>query len=204
VAEQVFMEPGIHGLLKAVENLEEIDVVNLRSAITLAPRQVLFHAASAVLANSGHEPFGLVGLETMAVGGVACTGCSGEDYAVPGYNALVLETNDPREFTALFSELHANPRRERDLRRAGSATAKQYMWAEIIQHLLLPRIHFLAQRATVAAPDTSPGAPQARPQPRPRWENGTAAPPVESMEDRLRRRHSPREECTRAPIAVGK
>ena len=68
-----------------------------------------------MLANSGHEPFGLVGLETMAVGGVACTGCSGEDYAVPGYNALVLETNDPREFTALFSELHANPRRERGL-----------------------------------------------------------------------------------------
>jgi glycosyltransferase involved in cell wall biosynthesis len=69
VAERVFPEPGIQGLLKAVENLEEIDVVSLRSAITLPPRRVLFHAASAVLANSGHEPFGLVGLETMAVGG---------------------------------------------------------------------------------------------------------------------------------------
>ena len=30
VAKRVFVEPGIHGLLKAVENMEEIDVVNLR------------------------------------------------------------------------------------------------------------------------------------------------------------------------------
>ncbi len=35
-------------------------------------------------------PNGLVGLETMAAGGVACTGGTGEDYAVAGRNALVL------------------------------------------------------------------------------------------------------------------
>ena len=204
VAERVFLEPGIHGLLKAVENLEEIDVVNLRSAITLPPRRVLFHAASAVLANSGHEPFGLVGLETMAVGGVACTGCSGEDYAVPGYNALVLETNDPREFTALFNELHADPLRERGLRRAGSATAKQYMWSEIIQHLLLPRIHFLAKRAAVAAPKASPQASQARP--RPRFLQDESMPPqlAEWMADRLKRRRTSREDDTLAHVAIVK
>ena len=187
-----------------MENLEETDVVSLRSAITLPPRRVLFHAASAVLANSGHEPFGLVGLETMAVGGVACTGCSGEDYAVPGYNALVLETNDPREFTALFSELHANPRRERGLRRAGSATAKQYMWAEIIQHLLLPRIHFLAKRATVAAPEASPRAQQARPHPRLLQDDSMPPQLVEWMADRLKRRHTSREDRTRAHVAIVK
>ena len=32
VAERVFPEPGTYGLLKAMENLEEIDVVSLRSA----------------------------------------------------------------------------------------------------------------------------------------------------------------------------
>jgi hypothetical protein len=202
VAERVFLEPGIHGLLKAVENLEEIDVVNLRSAITLPPRRVLFHAASAVLANSGHEPFGLVGLETMAVGGVACTGCSGEDYAVPGYNALVLETNDPREFTALFSELHADPLRERCLRRAGSATAKQYIWSEIIHHLLLPRIHFLAKRAAVTAPEVSPPASQARP----RLLQDESMPPqlAEWMADRLKRRRTSREDGTVTHIALVK
>ncbi len=204
VAERAFLEPGIHGLLKAMENLEETDVVSLRSAITLPPRRVLFHAASAVLANSGHEPFGLVGLETMAVGGVACTGCSGEDYAVPGYNALVLETNDPREFTALFSELHANPRRERGLRRAGSATAKQYMWAEIIQHLLLPRIHFLAKQAMVTAPKASPRFQQARPHPRPLQDDSTPPQLVTWMADRLKRRQSSHEDCNRPRVATGK
>jgi hypothetical protein len=140
----------------------------------------------------------------MAVGGVACTGCSGEDYAVPGYNALVLETNDPREFTALFSELHANPIRERGLRRAGSATAKQYMWSEIIQHLLLPRIHFLARRATVAAPEASPGAPRARP--RPRLLEDESMPPhlVAWRADRLKRRHTSREDWTRAHATIVK
>ena len=65
----------------------------------------LFRSTDAVLANSGHEPFGLVGLEAMAAGGIACTGCSGEDYAVPGQNALVLETGEPREFMSLYRQL---------------------------------------------------------------------------------------------------
>jgi glycosyltransferase involved in cell wall biosynthesis len=202
VTERVFPEPGIQGLLKTVENLEGIDVVNLRSAITLPPRRVLFHAASAVLANSGHEPFGLVGLETMAVGGVACTGCSGEDYAVPGYNALVLETNDPREFTALFSELHANPRRERGLRQAGCATAKHYMWGQIIQHLLLPRLHFLAKSATRTAPETPRRAQQTPPPPRLRQDEGTPPPFVEWMAGRRKHAHTSREDFTPAQVAV--
>jgi glycosyltransferase involved in cell wall biosynthesis len=204
VAERVFPEPGIHGLLTAVENLQEVDVVSLRSPITLPPRRVLFHAASAVLANSGHEPFGLVGLEAMAVGGVACTGCSGEDYAVPGYNALVLETNDPREFTALFSELHANPVRERGLRRAGSATAKHYMWPEIIQRLLLPRIHFLAKRAGVAAPESPTRALQARPHPHLPQAGGMAPALVDWMADHLKRRRTSCEDQTHPHVGLVK
>jgi glycosyltransferase involved in cell wall biosynthesis len=204
VTERAFLEPGTHGLLKAVENLEDSDVVSLRSPITLPPRRVLFHASSAVLANSAHEPFGLVGLETMAVGGVACTGCSGEDYAVPGYNALVLETNDPREFTALFSELHASPLRERGLRRAGSATAKYYMWSEIIQHLLLPRINFLANRATIAAPKPPPRAPQARPRPR-RPQGGIRTPQLVGwMANGLKRGYPSYQDYTPTHVALVK
>jgi ribosome-associated translation inhibitor RaiA len=76
----------------------------------------------------------------MAVGGLACTGCSGEDYAIPGYNALVLETDDPQEFIGLYSQLRTNPALERAIRRAGSMTAKQYTWAHIIQRILVPRL----------------------------------------------------------------
>jgi glycosyltransferase involved in cell wall biosynthesis len=140
VAERVLPKPGVRDLLLAMEGLEGVDIVSMRSPLNRDSLRVLFHASAAVLANSGHEPFGLVGLETMAVAGVACTGCSGEDYAVPGYNALVLETADPQEFIRLFRELRASPVRERALRRAGRVTAKQYVWPQIIQRILLPRL----------------------------------------------------------------
>jgi glycosyltransferase involved in cell wall biosynthesis len=100
-----------------------------------------------VLANSSHEPFGLVGLETMAVGGIACTGISGEDYAVPGRNALVMQTPDPREFVALFQRLKADPARAESIRRAARTTAKHYAWPEVIKRLLLPRLDLLRSRA---------------------------------------------------------
>lgn len=93
-----------------------------------------------MLANSAHEPFGLVGLEAMAVGGLACTGASGEDYAVDGENALVLQREDPREFLSLFGRLRSRVGQDAQLRRAGVRTAQQYAWARVIQRSLLPRI----------------------------------------------------------------
>jgi glycosyltransferase involved in cell wall biosynthesis len=103
-------------------------------------RRVLFRAATAVLANSGHEPFGLVGLETMAVGGLACTGCSGEDYAVAGRNALVMQTADADEFVRLFQRLQANAEEDGAIRRAGRRTAEAFAWPEIVSRNLLPTI----------------------------------------------------------------
>jgi glycosyltransferase involved in cell wall biosynthesis len=137
-------EVGIGGLLRTIETIQEADVVNLLSPLNASGRRVLFRSSAAVLANSSHEPFGLVGLETMAAGGVACTGSTGEDYVVPGLNALVLETADPQEFIALFGELHANPEQERAVRRAGRATAKRYAWPQIVQQILLPRLRLLS------------------------------------------------------------
>jgi hypothetical protein len=65
-------------------------LLSFTGCASIGPSTVLFSGSAAVLANSGREPFGLVGLETMAAGGVACTGSTGEDYVVPGQNALVL------------------------------------------------------------------------------------------------------------------
>jgi glycosyltransferase involved in cell wall biosynthesis len=135
-------EAGVRGLLETLEGLEGVDIVSLRAPLDTDSRQVLFRGTAAVLANSGREPFGLVGLETMAAGGVACTGCTGEDYAVPGHNALVLETTDPHEFVRLFRSLRANPSYERALRQAGQVTAKHYAWSRIVHHLLVPRLDF--------------------------------------------------------------
>jgi glycosyltransferase involved in cell wall biosynthesis len=145
VVERASPTPGLCGLLQALEGLHAADIVSLRTALDSESCRVLFRGSAAVLANSGHEPFGLVGLETMAAGGVACTGCTGEDYSIPGHNALVLETMDPWEFVSLFGELHANPVQERALRRAGQVTARHYAWPHIVQGILLPRLHQMAE-----------------------------------------------------------
>ena len=80
----------------------------------------------------------------MAAGGVACIGYTGEDYAVPGHNALSLETNDPQEFLDLFGTLRLNPAIERALRRAGRTTAQHYTWSRIMHRILLPRLRLMA------------------------------------------------------------
>jgi glycosyltransferase involved in cell wall biosynthesis len=125
------------------------DIVHLRSSLCNARRRVLFEGAAAVLANSGHEPFGLVGLETMAAGGVACTGGTGEDYVVPGWNALVSQTTDAREFVDQFLRLQTRPAEERALRRRGRSTARIYEWSEVIKRSLLPRLQRPMQRVGV-------------------------------------------------------
>jgi glycosyltransferase involved in cell wall biosynthesis len=138
--DRVWREPGVAGLLEALEGVGDADVVNLRSYVDSTARRLLFRASDAVLANSSHEPFGLVGLETMAAGGIACTGCTGEDYALPGHNALVLETGDPEEFLSMFAHLRSAPKQAHAMRRAGRSTARRFAWPEIVEHVLMPRV----------------------------------------------------------------
>ncbi len=140
VIERSSPESGPRGLLDALSTTQRADVVILRSHLDPAARGVLFRGADAVLANSGHEPFGLVGLETMAVGGLACTGASGEDYAVDGENALVLQRNDPEEFGALFARVRRAPALDRELRSSGALTARTYAWPRVVDRALMPRI----------------------------------------------------------------
>ncbi|MDE3113558.1 MAG: glycosyltransferase family 4 protein, partial [Chloroflexota bacterium] len=73
------------------------DVVHLDFFVSEPPLRALYAAADGVLANSSKEPFGLVGLEVMACGGIAYLGRTGEDYAVPYGNCVVVQTDDPRE-----------------------------------------------------------------------------------------------------------
>lgn len=82
VVDRQLPQRGVHGLLQVLQGLDGVDVVNPCSPLDHESRLVLLHSAAAILANSQHEPFGLVGLETMAAGGVACLGYTGEDYAM--------------------------------------------------------------------------------------------------------------------------
>jgi glycosyltransferase involved in cell wall biosynthesis len=133
-------EPGPKGLLAALRDSAATDLIVLESHVDPDARRVLLSACDVVLANSRHEPFGLVGLETMAVSGIACTGSTGEDYARAGENALRVRSEDPCEFLAQFQQLRAEPSRHRAMRRAARRTAEQYSWSRVIEQHLLPSI----------------------------------------------------------------
>jgi glycosyltransferase involved in cell wall biosynthesis len=137
--------PHPTALMAALEDLDEVDVVCLRSSLEGPTARLLLRAVDAVLANSRFEPFGLVGLETMAVEGVACTGITGEDYAIPGRNAIVLQSEDPDELAGALRHLHEHPEDELELRRAARVTARQYSWDSVVRRVLLPRIELARQ-----------------------------------------------------------
>jgi glycosyltransferase involved in cell wall biosynthesis len=121
-------------LIEAIANVRA-PVVNVRSFIPEAALLALYRVADAVLANSGREPFGLVGLEVMAVGGVAVTGSTGEDYAQQFENAIVCDTGDPHELAARLEELTTDSELGPRLRSGGRSTAKRYTWPRILELL---------------------------------------------------------------------
>jgi glycosyltransferase involved in cell wall biosynthesis len=140
IIERGYKSGDPRGLVQALSQIGNADVVQLVTHVDPDSRRALFRASDVVLANSAHEPFGLVGLEAMAVGGVACTGCSGEDYAMPGRNALVLQTSAPSEFIGLYRQLQADHTYEAALRRAGRSTARHFSWPEVLRTNLVPRL----------------------------------------------------------------
>jgi len=110
----------------------DADILFLDYFIPERTLRALYQAADGVLANSEREPFGLVGLEVMASGGVAYVGRTGEDYAVPLGNAVVMQSDDPRELLATHQSLRARPEIVRAIRTDGRATAKRFVWPRIL------------------------------------------------------------------------
>jgi glycosyltransferase involved in cell wall biosynthesis len=111
------------------------DVINLVSFLPEALLGTIYAASDAVLANSGHEPFGLVGLEVMAAGGLAVTGSTGEDYAEAFRNAVVLETEDPLELVGALRRVRSDPQWVVRLRAQGRATAAEFTWDHVLDQL---------------------------------------------------------------------
>ena len=139
------------GLVSLLRQNTQADVINFTSFLSDELVAVIYAACDAVLANSGHEPFGLVGLEVMAAGGLAVTGSTGEDYAEAYRNALVLETNDPVELVTELALLKERPKLAASMRRRGRSTAREYVWEKVIDQLLL-RIEFAAAQQAVRPP----------------------------------------------------
>jgi len=110
-------------------------VVHCRAFLDEPTLFALYAAADAVLANSGKEPFGLVGLEVMAAGGIAVTGATGEEYAEPFVNAIVCDTSDGRELATYLRALLTDPQLGARMRAEGQQTATKYTWPHSVASL---------------------------------------------------------------------
>jgi glycosyltransferase involved in cell wall biosynthesis len=133
------------------------DVYNVTSFMSDELISLFYAAADAVLANSGHEPFGLVGLEVMAAAGVVFVGSTGEDYAVPYLNSVVLDTDDPREINIALDFLRAHPEVVARIRADAQETARSFSWENVIVDNLLGKLEYVSLRQLVSPPDDSSG-----------------------------------------------
>jgi glycosyltransferase involved in cell wall biosynthesis len=126
----------------------QADVLVLRSFLPDEFVRIMYRAADAVLANSGHEPFGLVGLEVMGAGGIAFTGSTGEDYAIPFENAMVLDTSDPGEIVGYMMHLRHHPDDMDAIRKGARRTAATFVWDRVIDNLL-SKLEYIARNQGV-------------------------------------------------------
>lgn len=143
----------VASLVRTLKERADADLWNVTSFLPDDLLPALYASATATLANSGHEPFGLVGLEAMASGGVAFVGSTGEDYAEPFKNAIAIETDDPDEIVAYVTHLAEHPDNARNLRIAAQRTAREYTWQRVID-ILLRRLEFIAIKQGL---DSRPG-----------------------------------------------
>jgi D-inositol-3-phosphate glycosyltransferase len=139
------------GVVAALSDTQGAPVVNLCRFLPDAVIAEIQAASTAVLANSRHEPFGLVGLEAMAAGGVAMVGATGEEYARPYGNAIVIETDDPTEVASALRGLVEQPALSRRLRQAARRDAADFSWPLVVDGLL-ERLRFMCLHQRVLLP----------------------------------------------------
>jgi glycosyltransferase involved in cell wall biosynthesis len=132
-----------HSLRELTAAARSADIVNITSFISHDLARIMFASSHAVLANSSHEPFGLVGLEAMAAGGTAFVGMTGEDYAHHLKDSVVLETDKTQEALNAMLYLHANMELKWSMKNQARITAQNFTWDQIIEHQLLPKLEWL-------------------------------------------------------------
>ncbi len=140
--------PTLSQCLAAIAEAGPADIYNLRFFLPEEFVRTAYRAADATLANSGHEPFGLVALEVMAAQGIAVTGSTGEDYAISLENAIVTETEDPDEIVGYLLYLRRHPEEQERIRAASLHTAQQFLWDQVIENLF-SKLEFLARKQDI-------------------------------------------------------
>jgi len=148
IRDVVAQRPNLEQCLDAIANAGPADIYNLRFFLPEEFVRTTYHAADATLANSGHEPFGLVALEVMAAEGIAVTGSTGEDYAISLENAIVTETDDPDEIVGYLLYLRRHPDEQERIRKAGCRTAEEFLWDQVIENLV-SKLEFLGRKQDI-------------------------------------------------------
>src|SRR5579885_2590339 len=151
IRDVVAQRPDLEQCITAIEQAEPADIYNLRFFLPEEFVRTTYAAADATLANSGHEPFGLVALEVMAAQGIAVTGSTGEDYAVSFENAIVTETDDPDEIVGYMLYLRRHAEEQERIRESGQYTAKQFLWDRVIENLV-GKLEFLGRKQDIVFP----------------------------------------------------
>src|SRR5437764_2360425 len=148
IRDVVAQRPNLDQCLDAMADAGPADLYNLRFFLPEEFVRTTYAAADATLANSGHEPFGLVALEVMAAQGIAITGSTGEDYAISFENAIVTETDDPDEIVGYLLYLRRHAEEQERIRCAGRRTAEQFLWDQVIENLV-GKLEFLARKQSI-------------------------------------------------------
>ena len=148
IRDVVAQRPTMKQCMDAIKKAGPADLYNLRFFLPEEFVRTTYAAADATLANSGHEPFGLVALEVMAAEGIAFTGSTGEDYAISFENAIVTETDDPDEIVGYLLYLRRHTEEQERIRCAGRQTAEQFLWDQVIENLV-GKLEFLARKQNI-------------------------------------------------------
>lgn len=135
-------KPTFENMCLAFSESLSFDILELNFFLPEEILRLFYHCADAVLANSGHEPFGLVGLEVMATEGIALTGATGEDYAESFENSIVIETGNPKEITVYLLDLLNDPKMKDKIHKNAYKTAQMYTW-ENVADKLFKKIEFV-------------------------------------------------------------
>ena len=140
---------SVQNMAKSLSQVEaDADVIDIRTFIPDEALPAFYSAADGTLANSLYEPFGIVGLEAMAAGGIAYVGSTGEDYAISGQNSIVLDTGSGEEIASMAIAL----REDRDwsvrVRRTGRELATLFTWDNSIE-IMIKKLPLMAVRQGV-------------------------------------------------------
>jgi len=113
-----------------------VDILNLLFPIPPSFLRILYQASDVVLASSGYDPFGLVGMEAIAAGAVVFTNRSAEGHARHMDNAIILDKYTAEEIQFYTSHLRMHPEKREKIRVSARQTAEQWTWQEVVKRLL--------------------------------------------------------------------